>query len=278
MDIKIKLNLKKNLKSLVIAYIFICALMFVMQRNLMYIPATNINSPASYGLTDFSSITLVAGDGTHVQTWYSAANEGYPTIINFHGNGGNLSHRAKFFALLRDAGFGVLGLDYRGYGASEGSPSEEGLYHDARAAINHAIKVLSLPPEKIIIYGESLGTGVAVQMATEYKIAALILQSPFTSMSDAAKYHYPWLPVSMLLKDRYDSISKISNIHVPILLFHGDADNIIPIRQGKELFARANEPKQAIYFQDQGHNNLDRQIIVNLFLNFIREHHLIRDQ
>lgn len=272
---KITYKLKSLVKRLAIAYILICVFMFVMQRNLMYVPATNINSPASYGLTDFSNITLVAGDGTHVQTWYHAAKENYPTIIYFHGNGGNLSHRVKFFALLRDAGFGVLGLDYRGYGASEGSPSEEGLYHDARATINHAIKALSLSPEKIIIYGESLGTGVAVQMANEYKIAALILQSPFTSMTATSQYHYPWLPVRLLLKDRYDSMKKIANINVPVLFFHGEMDNIVPFTSGKELFSKANEPKQAIYFPDKGHNNMDLQKLTEEITEFSKKYKLV---
>lgn len=278
---KITIGLKSIIKRLAFAYIVICISMFVMQRHLMYLPITTINSPASYGLTDFSNETLVTKDftlidsyDTKIQTWYHAAKENHPTIVFFHGNGGNLANRAEFFSLLRDASFGVLALDYRGYGASEDSPSEEGFYQDARETMNYATKTLSLPNNKIIIYGESIGSGVAVQMATEYKIAALVLQSPFTSMTNTVKYHYPWLPVDLLLKDRYESINKIANIHVPLLLFHGEIDDIVPATQGKGLFAHANEPKQAIYFPNKGHNDLELQKLTNAVVEFSKKYQL----
>lgn len=271
---KIGLELKYLLKRIAIAYVLICIAMFVWQRQLIYVPAVHVNSPESYGLNGFADITLKNIDGIHIQVWYHEARTNYPTIIHFHGNAGNLSHRAKFFSLLSEAGFGVLGLDYRGYGNSEGSPSEEGFYQDARATINYAIKTLSLPPGRIIIYGESIGTGVAVQMATEYKIAALVLQSPFTSMEAAATYHYSWLPVNILLKDRFDSLSKITNINVPILFFHGNEDIIVPIEQGKELFARANEPKQAFYFPGINHNDFNLEEITGKLLEFSKNYKL----
>ena len=272
---KIGLKLKCLLKMLAIAYVLICIAMFALQRQLIYVPAVHVNSPESYGLNDFADITLKDMDGTHIQVWYHGARTNYPTVIYFHGNGGNLSHRAKFFSLLSEAGFGVLGLDYRGYGNSEGSPSEEGFYQDARTTINYAIKTLSLPPERIIIYGESIGTGVAVQIATEYKIGALVLQSPFTSMKAAATYHYSWLPVNILLKDRFDSLSKITNIHVPLLFFHGNKDIIVPIEQGKELFARANEPKQAFYFPGINHNDFNLEEITGKLLEFCKNYKLV---
>lgn len=249
--------------------------MYGFQRQLMYVPTVAIESPASYGLVDFSAINLKASDGTQLEAWYHPAKENYPTIIHFHGNGGNLSHRAFFFSLLRDAGFGVLGLDYRGYGKSEGNPSEEGFYQDARATMDYATKTLSLPDNKIIIYGESIGTAVTVQMAMEHKTAALILQSPFTSMTATASNKYSWLPVSLLLKDRYDSLSKIANIKTPLLLFHGEIDTLIPISFGKELFARANEPKQAIYYPEVNHNDFDLQKLTNAILEFSKTHRLI---
>lgn len=268
-------KLKSILKTLVISYIFICITMYGFQRKLMYIPTIAIESPASYGLVDFSAISLKDSDGTQIETWYHPAKKDYPTIIHFHGNGGNLSHRAIFFSLLRDAGFGVLGLDYRGYGRSEGSPSEEGFYQDARATMDYASKTLSLPDNKIIIYGESIGTGVAVQMATEHKIAALVLQSPFTSMTATASHKYPWLPVSLLLKDRYDSLSKISSIKAPLLLFHGERDTLVPSALGKELFANAPESKQAIYFPENGHNDFDLQKLTGAILEFSKTHQLV---
>jgi fermentation-respiration switch protein FrsA (DUF1100 family) len=142
--------------------------------------------------------------------------------------------------------------------------------------MDYAIKELGLTDKQIIIYGESIGTGTAVQMATEYKIAALVLQAPFSSMTSAASYHYPWLPVGILLKDRYDSLSKIAGIHTPLLLLHGEKDTIVPIALGKELFAKAPEPKQAIYFPENGHNDFDLQKLTEAVLEFSKAHQLVR--
>lgn len=250
--------------------------MYGLQRNLMYHPNPNIEAPASYGLVDFSAVTLTAQDGTKLEAWYHPAKENYPTIIHFHGNAGNLSHRADFFSLVRDAGFGIIGVDYRGYGKSEGSPSEEGFYQDGRATMEYVTKTLSIPENKLIIYGESIGTGVAVQMATEHKIAALILQSPFTTMAAPAILQYPFLPVNLLLKDRYDSLSKIANIYVPTLFLHGEKDTLVPINLGKELFAKANEPKQPIYYPEIGHNDYELDKLVAAIVEFSKNQKIIQ--
>jgi uncharacterized protein len=267
-------KLKLFLKTSVIIYVFICIAMYGLQRNLMYRPATNIDSPASYGLVDFSTIRLKTSDGISIEAWYHPAKENYPTIIYFHGNAGNLSDRANFFSLFRDVGFGVLGVDYRGYGKSEGDPSEKGFYQDARATMDYAAKTLSLSDNKIIIYGESIGTAVAVQMATEYKVAALVLQSPFTSMEATASRQYYFLPVNLLLKDRFDSLSKIENIKTPLLLFHGEMDTLVPLAFGKELFAKASEPKQAIYYPEIGHHGFDLEKLVRAINEFSKTHKL----
>jgi fermentation-respiration switch protein FrsA (DUF1100 family) len=241
----------------------------------MYLPFVGIEPPGAYGLVDFTSLSIKTSDNVHIQAWYKEAKRGYPTIIYFHGNAGNLAHRTQYFSLLRDAGFGILGIDYRGYGASEGEPSEEGFYNDGRAAIAYAQKELALPANKIIIYGESIGSGVAVQMASEHKLAALILQAPFLSMTSAASYHYPWLPVNLLLKDRFDSVSKIANVHSPLLLLHGENDGIVPVTDGKELFIQANQPKKSIYFPETGHNNFNLELLVAAVLTFCQEQKLV---
>lgn len=269
-------KLKTTFKFLIFAYILICAYMYSMQRNFLYIPSTNIESPSVYGLVDFSTVRLFANDNTRLEAWYHPAKENYPTIIYFHGNAGNLMNRVNFFSLLRDAGFGVLGLDYRGYGNSEGNPSEHGFYMDGRAAMDYATKTLHIPENKIIIYGESIGTGVAVQMATEYKIAELILQSPFTSMAATASNQYPWLPVNLLLKDRYDSISKIADVHVPILFFHGEKDHLVPIDLGKDLLAKANDPKRRVYFPEVHHNDYDLDKLVYYIVEFSKINQVIK--
>lgn len=276
--LKLDLRPKSILKRLVFAYVLICLFMWVFQRHLIYMPMTNIQAPDAYGLHGFTDMSLKSGDGTHIHAWYHAARTGYPTVVYFHGNGGNLATRANYFQLLNEAGFGVLALDYRGYGASEGSPSEEGFYQDARALMDYAAQLLSLPPKRMIIYGESIGTGVAVQIATEYPSAALVLQSPFTSMEALATDNYPWLPVNFLLQDRFDSLSKIARTHAPLLLFHGEQDTIVPIKFGKILFDSAPTPKESIYFPENGHVNFDLKSLTEALITFSRKYQLIQTQ
>jgi len=263
------------LKRLLIAYVLICLIMWAFQRELMYLPTTDIQSPEAYGITGFDPLRLTSKDGTPISAWFRTAQAGFPTLLYFHGNGGNLASRAHYFHLLASAGFGVLALDYRGYGASEGNPSEEGFYQDARATVEYALAKAALPANQIILYGESIGTGVAVQMASEYPAAALVLHSPFTSIEDIAKDSYPWLPVHYLLKDRFDSLSKLADVSEPLLLFHGEQDTIVPVALGKELFAHAREPKEALYFPDGGHNDLPLEELTRALIAFSKKQGVI---
>lgn len=262
-------------KILAIAYAVICLFMWALQRQLIYRPHTDIQAPESYGLREFTELGIDSDDGLRLQGWYHAARTAYPTIVYFQGNAGHLGGRAGFYQSLADAGFGVLALSYRGYGHSGGKPTEQGLYKDARAIINYAVKQLSLRSQQLILYGESLGTGVAVQLALEYPVAALVLQSPFTSISDLAKHNYPWIPVDLLLVDRFDSLVKISNLSVPLLVFHGENDPVVPIRYGKALFEQAPLPKQAVYLPGRGHNDLDPKLLTDLTLAFSNKYKLI---
>ena len=179
-------------------------------------------------------------------------------------------------AVILVEGFGVIGLDYRGYGRSEGSPSEQGFYMDARAAIDYASKELSVKPEQMIAYGESIGTGVAVQMATEYPFQGLVLQSPFTSVLQLGKDSYPWLPVEILQLDRFDSLSKIGNIHSPLLVIHGAIDLIVPIKYGKQLFVAAPEPKEFSTHEYSNHLNLKIGVMAKNVLEFAQKHGMIK--
>ena len=272
----IKLRLKSLLKRLVIAYLLVCVLMFALQRRIIFVPEVGIGEPAGYGLADYKQLWITAADGVHLEAWYHPAQSGYPTIVYFHGNGGNLGGRAPYFRMLSDKGFGVIGLDYRGYGRSEGSPSEQGFYMDARAAIDYASKELSVKPEQMIAYGESIGTGVAVQMATEYPFQGLVLQSPFTSVLQLGKDSYPWLPVEILQLDRFDSLSKIGNIHSPLLVIHGAIDLIVPIKYGKQLFVAAPEPKEFSTHEYSNHLNLKIGVMAKNVLEFAQKHGMIK--
>jgi uncharacterized protein len=160
-----------------------------------------------------------------------------------------------------------LMVGYRGFG-NPGSPSEDGLYDDAHAAIEAVIKQ-GLPENALVFYGESMGTGVATQMATEFDASALILESPYTSVPDVGADRYPMVPVHWILRDKFDSLSKIKDVHMPLLLLHGEDDDVVPTKFGKILFAAANDPKQAEYVPDAGHNNVYNLHVQQVILSFI---------
>lgn len=239
------------------------------QRKLMYLPNPVASLPTDVNMPSFTVIKLKTSDNLTLSSWYQAAKD-KPTLIYIHGNAGNVSNRAPFVKRYLTEGYGVLLLGYRGYGGNPGSPSEPGLYRDARAAIKF-LQNEGIPDNKIVLFGESLGTGIAVQMALEFQVRALILQTPYTAMADIGQYHYPFLPVRMFLKDRYNSIAKISKINIPILILHGHQDRVVPIRFAKQLYAAANVPKTAKYYPDKGHNNIISPQLQQDVLDFLAQ-------
>jgi fermentation-respiration switch protein FrsA (DUF1100 family) len=263
------------LSFFLLLYALLIAGMFKFQRQLMYLPNRAIDPPAHYGLEGFADLRAKSSDGVTVQVWYRAAKPGMPTIVYFHGNAAHLGNRAGKFAAFAHDGFGVLALGYRGYGASEGSPTEEGIYNDARAAIAFATKEKNIPLSHIMLYGESLGSGVATQMATEYAVGALVLEAPYTSVVNRAAEIYFYVPVRFLIHDHYDSIGKIGKVKAPVLIFHGMEDITIPAAHGKAILAAANEPKKAYFFPHIGHTNFDSGLISAHVLEFAKEHGLI---
>ena len=268
-------NLRRIITALSLLYIVTCFGMWVFQRHMIYHTDTNIQIPQAYGLKGFEDLRLKAADGTIVQAWHHPAQKGFPTVLYFNGNAGNLRNLVSFFRKLTQSGFGVLGLSYRGYGVSQGSPTEEGLYHDAKAVIQYAMDKLKLPKDKIILYGKSLGSGVAVQMAVEFPMAALVLQSPYTSIAARGQDRFPWIPVNLLIQDRFDSLTKIPNIRSPLLILHGEQDTIVPVSDGKTLFAAAPFPKAAVYFPFKNHNDLDNDKLLEALLDFAHNTKLI---
>ncbi len=249
--------------------------MIVFQRQLMYDPHRDIDAPAQYGLIDFKDLRIRTDDGLLLQLWRKDAAPGFPTIMYYHGNAGNLGTRTGIFAALARKGFGVVALSYRGYGKSEGRPSEKGLYTDGRAALRYLTGELGIPLSRIIIYGESLGTGVAVQMASEFAVAALVLQSPYTSVAARAAEIYYYIPVKWLIYDRFASIEKIARVKAPILIFHGEQDDVIPRSHADALLATAVSSRQGIFLPDVAHNDFDSELISSHVLDFAREHHVI---
>ena len=239
----------------ILAYGGVLALMYVFQRSLMYFPDRSRTPPAAAGLPQAEEVTLKSADGESLIAWFVPPQGDKPLIIYFHGNGGALNLRADRFRWLTRDGFGLLGLSYRGYGGSTGSPTETGMLLDAAAAYDFA--AARFPAQRIVLWGESLGTGVAVALAAERPIAGLILDAPFTSTADIGASAYPFIPVRLFIKDSFRSDERIGGVKAPLLVLHGEMDSIVPVRFGEKLFALANEPKQMVRFPSGGHVNLD---------------------
>jgi len=259
---------------LLYGYALAVGLLTIYQRRLIYCPDRKIETPDHYGLVGFSEHFAVTPDHEKIQLWYREAHAGFPTVFYMHGNSYNLADRAAIFSALAEKGFGVLAVGYRGYGKSTGWPSEQGLYIDARTGISFLTE-RNIPLSNILLFGESLGTGVAVQMATEFATAGLILQSPYISVAKRAAEIYFYVPVRYLIFDKFDSLNKIARVKAPLLVFHGERDKTIPIRQGKAVFDAATSPKQSYYYPEIAHYDFDSKVVSAQVLEFAKEHGLI---
>lgn len=225
------------------------------EKKLIYFPQRELDlTPADLGLPH-QEVTLRAEDGVRLHGWFLPVREAALVVLVCHGNAGNISHRLDRALLLQaKLGLSVFLFDYRGYGKSEGRPDEAGTYRDARAAYQHLIDG-GLAPERVVLFGESLGAAVAVQLALEKQVAALVLESPFTSIADMAKAVYPFLPLGRLVRTRYDNLAKISSIRAPLLILHGTRDRTVPFEQGERLFRAASGPKRFFAIPGAGHND-----------------------
>jgi uncharacterized protein len=233
-------------------YLVLLAAVTLLQRSLLYFPRTSAMSPHEAGLAQAQELKIETADYEQLVAWYIPAAAGKPLLLYFHGNGGSLIERAPRFAALTVNGNGLLAVSYRGYFGSTGRPTEVGLHKDADAAYLKA-RSLGYEANRIVAVGESLGTGVAVALAARKPLAAVILDSPYTSTVDVAAATYWMFPVRHLMWDRFQSDLAIGKIHVPLLIAHGARDWIVPFRFGVRLFALANEPKKFIEVPDAGH-------------------------
>ncbi len=227
----------------------------MIERTFIYFPERRLAAtPADVGL-EFEDLRFRAADGTRLHGWLVPGRAETP-LLWFHGNAGNIGDRVPLLAdLHRELQVAILILEYRGYGASEGTPSEAGLYLDARAALATLAEQLAVPAGRVVLFGQSLGAAVAVELASHGPPAGLILESPFTSVADMARHHYAWLPVWPLLRGRFDSLARIADLSAPLLLVHGADDEIVPARMGERLFAAAREPKRLLLIPGGGHND-----------------------
>jgi len=253
--------------GLAAAYLLALAAIFAMQRNYIYLPDDRRAALAATDAADLLiEIERPAADGHSSICWYrppEAADQ--PLLVLLQGNAGHIGDRLFKIAPFLRAGWGVLLVGYRGYGGNLGRPTETGLYADARAALGFLAES-GIAPGRWVLYGESLGSGVAVQMAQEVEAGALVLEAPFTSLADMAQRRFPYFPSRWLVLDRFDSIAKIGALQLPVLVIHGERDMVTPATFGRRLFDAAREPKELRIFPEAGHVDLydhgaDRAVI-----------------
>ena len=257
--------------SIIIAYLVLLVFIYFYQRNLLYHPSEN-NYQNDKIQFSYDEIFIKVDEKIKLKSWMINKNlKKFKTLVFFHGNAGELSNRIYKLNELNKLDINILLISWRGFSGNQGFPTEENLYKDAKAVIKW-LNSKEVESNKIILYGESLGTGVVVEIGKKNIFNSIILESPFTSMENAAKIYYPYLPVKLLLKDKYNSISKIQKITTPILIMHGEKDNIVPFSMGKELFEKANNPKYSYFTSDDDHMmEFNDQILKNI-KNFIEKY------
>ncbi len=261
--------LRKALVFVLSVYGSLVVLLYVAQRSLIYVPSTERVHVRDTTLTDFQDVVLRTAQGERLHSWYRAADPGQPTFLFLHGNGGALGGRTAVLETLAANGRGVFAVGYPGYGGNEGSPSESALVETAELAYHHLLQA-NVAPGNVIVFGVSLGSAVAVQLASRRCVGALILFAPMHSVLDIAQATYPFVPVGWLLKDRFLSNEHIRAVTAPVVFVHGDNDRVIPIESGLQLFERANEPKEFRRLPGAGHNNLLRHGAMTHVNRFLR--------
>ena len=238
--------------SAIVIYLILLTLIYINQRKLLYLPSENnyLDDPINFTYNEFF---IEVDKDVKIKSWLIEKDlKKYKTILFLHGNAGNLFNRSYKLNRLNELNLNVLIISWRSFSGNPGKPNETNLYGDAKKAVKW-LNERGVETKNIILYGESLGTGVATEIGQTNKFNSIILESPYTSMIKAAKIYYPYLPVKFLLKDKYDSEKKIKNIKTPILIMHGKKDNIVPFYMGKKLFETANEPKKFLQIEEDDH-------------------------
>jgi len=249
----------KILLSLIITYCVLLALLTVFQRKIIYYPH-RLDRGFEFPLyvDRIEEVFITCDDGCIINGLFTPGSDEKPVILIFHGNAGNITHRDFLIRGFNDLGHAVLIIDYHGYGKSEGTPSEENLYRDGTAALEWLIKEKNRKPEDIVLFGKSLGSAVAIELATRQAFKGVIVESGFTSMSSVARSHFPYncFPVSLMLLDRFDNGAKIAALLAPLLIRHGTEDRIVDKREGERLFEQAKAPKELYLIEGADHNNM----------------------
>ena len=234
-------------------------LLWGFQRSLIYLPDAGPVPAAPAILPGARDVVLSTADGLELGGWYLPADDDAPAVLVAGGNAGHRGHRAPLAEALHEAGLSVLLFDYRGYGGNPGSPSEEGLALDARAARAHLVDVVGVPPERLVYFGESLGAAVVTELATEHPPAALVLRSPFVDLASVAAVHYPFLPARALLRDRFPLAERLARVDAPTTVVYGGADSIVPASQSRAVAQAAGRLHRSVEVDGADHN--DRSLL-----------------
>jgi fermentation-respiration switch protein FrsA (DUF1100 family) len=255
----------------VLLYGIVLGGLYAFQRNLLYRPEANLPPPETLGLADIAVLRFAADDGNPLFAWYAApARMDDYVVLYLHGNAGHIGYRAHRLHRMVVLGWGVFLLEYRGFGGNPGQPTEQGLLRDARAGLAE-LQGLGVPLSRILLWGESLGTGLAIDLAAENAVAAVLLESPYTSIAETAQVHYPYVPARRMIKDKFDSLSRISRVTAPILVMQGARDRIVPPAMGRTLLRAATAPSALWVAEDAGHNDLAQAGAIEAAAAFVRD-------
>jgi fermentation-respiration switch protein FrsA (DUF1100 family) len=250
--------------TIFVIYFLVLVFLYFYQRNLLYHPNENNYSEDKISV-DIEKVEIKTADNIELLGWYHEKNlKDYKTLVYFHGNAGSLENRIHKLNHFQDMNINFLIIAWRGFNGNKGKPSERGLYVDGKSAIDWLIKK-GVDEKNLILYGESLGTGVATHLAQNKNYAGVILETPFTSMVDAAKNFYPYIPINLLLKDKFENFKKVKNINTPILVMHGEVDQIVPFSMGKKIYEIANNPKYSYFTKYDDHMmEYDENLVLTL--------------
>lgn len=253
--------IKIALRIAVLAYIGLAAMFFVTQRSLLYYPShTWVSMQEAGANAAYREISVRTEDGVDLKAWYAPATARPFTIVFFHGNADNLYTASEIGDRYIALGYGFLSAEFRGYSGLPGKPTEKGLYADGRAYLRYLV-ANGVSPSHVVRFGQSLGTGIATQMATEFPVGGLMLLAPFLSVPAVAQAHFPIFPCALLALDRYDNGRKIANVHAPVLIVNGTFDDVVPPRQGQDLYKRANLPREFHSIPNRGHNDISDDFV-----------------
>jgi fermentation-respiration switch protein FrsA (DUF1100 family) len=253
-------------------YSIVVGLLTWQQRRFLYVPDTNPPDLSAAGIPAARAVTVHTADGLDLLTWQMpAADDTQPVVLYLHGNGGHIGYRARRLAQLNRLGWGLLLLEYRGYGGNAGNPTEPGLIADATAGYA-ALRASGVPAQRILLWGESLGSGIAVRLATEVEVGAVVLEAPYTSIAAIAQRRFPFVPVDWLLWDRFDLLGRIRSVQAPVLIMAGAQDTTVPPAMSQAVFEAANEPKVLWLAPNAGHNGLVEAGAFDVVQTFVQAH------